>query len=142
MIIKNVSEGDIEEVLQLINPYWNDNIEFGTFKEQPYYNGWKATLRVRDVNQVGHSITRPAPWTNKIKTACWHVHFTFFLELPDDAVVFNGKHWIERKEPDQWKPWYESGIPIELLCECERSRMAYHPRNPKRIAIPHYIHRA
>lgn len=120
MHIQFATQGEIESALYWINEYFDQNIYFSKFLEaSPGY--FMVRLKVLDVNKAGHVVTKYPPIT-RLPTCCSHVHRVFFLELPDDAEVFDGTHWWKRQ--DGYFPEYN-----RYPCECEEKiKVTYTPR--------------
>jgi hypothetical protein len=99
MIIKNVTEKQLETALARLNEIYNDNIKMFTEyigKTRNKSEKYRVNLRVKDAskNGVGRKINQS--WINDHKgiksngSTCWHVHGNFFdilLNIESKAII-------------------------------------------------------
>jgi len=76
MIVRNVTESEMNEALRLTNVDYQNNVLFKTFA--PKGNGYTFTLRVASSKGLGHRISHMG---RRIPSACWHVHRDFMKNL-------------------------------------------------------------
>lgn len=129
MIIRNVTGRDLDRALDLTNQKYDDNIQFNRVERMSASRGnhgstWRVTLRVKSSTEPGHRMSPYHPWTGKqhrMVAACWHVHGTFFNNLPAGAVINTGlsgrtvpgAEWHDPQVGSKMNPAY-----LSELCEC------------------------
>ena len=87
MLIKNVTQSNLEEALRLVNKLYDNNIEWNGFSSGYGYGEYRVTLRVKDSKGAGHRISHSG---RRMISACWHVHGDFFdalLKINPNAVI-------------------------------------------------------
>jgi len=128
MIIRNVTQEDLEKALTLVNRLYANNIMFNNFK-QLSRNSFRVTLRVKSSKKAGHRIGFSG---RRIISACWHVHGWFYeilLKLNPKAVIktHNRKIYVEPETGaivNNWIDW-NIGSMIKPLyyseaCDCSK----------------------
>jgi len=86
MIIRNVTQEDLEKALTLVNRLYANNIMFNNFKRLGK-NTFRVTLRVKSSKKAGH---RRGFRGQRFTGACWHVHGWFFeilLKINPKAII-------------------------------------------------------
>lgn len=132
MIIRNVTEKDLEKALEILNQKYDNNITWNSFK-QLSSKSFRVTLRVKDYKKAGHRIAYWAYVNGKIKRlpyACWHVHGDFFdilLDIKPDAIIYTSGRYIYKengKVVGNWVDWNIGSIMYPFYyseaCECNR----------------------
>lgn len=129
--VQGATRGDIESALDIVNEYYENNIQMMDLQETGE-NEFRFQLRVIDIDKPGHMIASPYE-KMRIPTACYHVKRLFFLELPDEAALHTGRHWLKRDEND-FTPWLVKGKwDVQSLCECTEKLRSYNHRRRKVI---------
>jgi len=127
---QGASRGDLESALEIVNEYYAGNIQMMDLRETGE-GEFRFQLRTIDTDGPGHMVAS-LMIKQRIPTACYHAKLIFYLELPDEAALHTGKHWLKRDE-NGFAPWT---IPnkgdVQHLCECEDKLKSYnHKRRPK-----------
>ena len=138
MLIKNVSDLDLYNALELTNQKYDDNVQFNNF-QRAGNSRYRVTLRVRDSKGPGHRLGFPNYETGKQRrliNACWHVHGTFFdklFEIAPAAAIKTGSSIANPNRIDSSKwitieggNWQDVNIGTDIspyyfseACECE-----------------------
>jgi len=127
MIARNVTYGDLDHALNMVNKEYRGNIRF---KSGPTIKG-KGFSFTLTVNSSGSSGGRRSNTGRKIAAACWHAHRDFFyalFELKPEAVVISSMARYEGFE-DFEQEYHNSGnrnigsqfqpLCYADACECE-----------------------
>lgn len=116
MLIRNVSLLDLETALGDTNDAFENNVIWNRSPE-PVGKGFRLTLRVKDSKGAG---ARRSNAGRRLVSACWHVHGTFFDNLPEGAAIRTGEitvhpheDWQDRNIGSMFQPLMHSDA-----CEC------------------------
>ena len=125
MIVKNVTDKDMQTALNLTNDLYDCNIKFNRY--EPIGNRINFTLTVvsskNKGSRYGFQLNKNGSH-RKLAKACWHVHGDFFDSLfsinPEAEVVSMGKkintnsgNWEDRNIGSQYQPYFYSEA-----CDC------------------------
>jgi len=122
MIIKNVTQEDLEKALEITNRKFENNITWNRF-EKIGRNRYRVTLRVKDSRKAGHRIGYTG---RRLINACWHVHGTFFDALlsvnPEAEIIALNR--VINKEGGNWEDIQVGSVLcprwLSEMCECYR----------------------
>lgn len=144
MIIKNVTQSELELALKKLNELYNDpcferdwelreiirnegNIIWNRFEQRG--NRFHVTLKCRSRWASGHRIHQK-PFGNvkegftRSKSACWHVHgdaFDIIIAINENAVIKSAKRTID-KNGGNWQDWNIGSMIYPMVfsqaCEC------------------------
>lgn len=120
MIIK-CKDGDIRKALDQTNQEFEDNIIFKRFEfignTRDGIEKNRVTLTVKSSRDKGG---RRGFTGRRVAAACWHVHGTFFDNLPDGTEIeangdklHAGDRWVDRNIGSLYNPLYYSEA-----CDC------------------------
>lgn len=135
MLIRNVTDEDLENALRVVNETFGGNVYF-FFKEyagRTRAGGSKFNVRLTVRNSRGPGSAR-SHRGRRTKSACWHAHGIFFDALPPQAEILSGREEGIHRPGDQWfdynigsmmKPMYASEA-----CDCERTHLPHRPWVP------------
>ena len=135
MLIRNVTDEDLENALRATNEVFGGNIAF-FFKEhagRTRRGGDKYNVRLAVNNSRGPGAAI-AHSGRRTRSACWHAHGTFFNSLPPEAEILSAREVGIHRPGDDWLD-YNVGSMMEPLyaseaCECERA-WPTRPRQPR-----------
>jgi len=124
MLIKNVTESELEKALELVNEKYGDNVIWNRFEKVG--KQFRVTLRVKNSHgpgaRLGQTFGDSKP--RHLISACWHVHGDFFdalFSVNSDAVVKTSRQTIT-KNNGNWEDWNIGSIMYPLYyseaCEC------------------------
>ncbi len=127
MIIRNVTQQDLDEALFKTNHQFDGNIRFKRCAlirtNRNRSQTWGVTLTVQSSKGPGHRMS--VSYYNQgrhIAAACWHVHGMFLDNLPVRAEIITmfgrtspGEPWIDQNIGTSIRPFMASEA-----CECHR----------------------
>lgn len=131
MIMRKVDGIELYEALTTINQlYFQGNAKFfdGT-PEQLGNKAFRVRLAVHNNDGPGAIRTVSKGWRSPY--ACWHLHGQFFINLPEEAVVYSrGRKF---KAHDKWEDWNAGSMmcPVmqssRCMCDVEGSKIQFTP---------------
>lgn len=121
MKITNVTETDLENALSEVNKRFDDNITWNRFEQSG--NGFNITLKCKSSKKPGHRLGFKG---QRMISACWHVHGTFFDCLwanPASAnAIIRAGSLVMKSSGDNWQDRNIGSIVQPLYfseaCEC------------------------
>lgn len=119
MIIRNVTQEQLKQALDLVNEKYENNIQWNNYKQEG--RNFRVTLKCHSSKGVGHRISHTG---RNLISACWHVHGDFFdilLKLNSEAVIKSANKTID-KHGGNWQDWNIGSMIYPLYfseaCEC------------------------
>ena len=116
MLVKHVTQEQLEATLAKVNEQFDGNIVFKRIQPARGYNRWNVTLTVKDSRGPGGRISHSG---RRVAAACWHAYSTFFDNLPEQAryvapeiVGYDdvGREVLMRRERRPGDPWQDWNI--------------------------------
>jgi hypothetical protein len=133
MIIRKVTEKDLNQALKIVNKRYKNNIIFNRL-DQKTNTTFNVTLKCKDSKKPGHRLGfKNIDWATgkqigkqrRLINACWHVHGYFFealLEINPEARIKAGTLYINR-DGGNWQDRNIGSVIYPLMyseaCECE-----------------------
>lgn len=133
MIIKNVTESDLQKALDAVNVIYDNNVTWNNY-QRVGPGRYRVTLRVKDSYgpgaRLGTSGLMGMGNPRHLPSACWHVHgrwFAALLGINENAVIQARGKTIDRYGGN----WEDSNIgsayrPVLFseACECNERGIA------------------
>jgi len=138
MLIRNVTDADLDNALRLTNEVFRNNIEFFSReyagRTRQGGNKYDVRLTVKNSGGPGGRLS-PSGSGRRVKAACWHAHGDFFDSLPAEAEIIvsgeegihrPGDSWVDRNIGNQVHP-----LMFSDACNCSGTPGRSYPRGVK-----------